>query len=815
MIKNYGVDSKISIKQVLSAIALILMLTVSAFIVTTPVVNAKMATVAKISVTPGTVGLGQYVLVTGWVTPQPQVTGSIYHDFVITITKPDGTTYTKMMDSDTPGTFWFTYTPEQIGTYSAKLTWAGDADMQGSESVSYPFSVNQTQVPLFPDTPLPSGYWQRPITDVNRDWYVLGGAWMETGRNERDVMGSCFNPYSTAPSSSHILWVLNTGMGGLSGGEYGATNIATAPAKVIMLGRAYYMSGGIHCVDLSTGQELWNPPIAASGSIFALPGGSAPSNTGSAATATPSIWITSGASMIQYNAYTGAMMKNVTGIGASSRIARTVMDERGIFYISLYDVNSNFLSLTKWDSTKATAAGGWASGIIWEAKNETLNIPPQALSNLLVWQAGGIIFMSPNGGNYNAAFNDTTGELMWNIQRTDILGFEGAGGVADGIGFAPGSNDMKIHGYNMTTGEEVWQSEPATYPWGSFCAYQAGIAYGMYYYGSYDGYIRALNVTNGQTIWKFYSGDSGYETPYGTWAFYGTPAIADGKVYMATTEHSPTDPVTRGNRLYCFDAFTGDLMWSIMGCQGQSAIADGVLVSSDGYSSNMFAFAKGETATTVSAPDTVIPMGTPVLVKGTVVDLSPAQPNTPAISDADMTAWMEYLHMQQPLPDGTSTYKFYPAGTPTDFTGTGVSVKLTAIDSNGHSIDLGTATSDASGLYSLMWTPPAEGKYTIVANFEGSNSYYASYAETVVGVSAASSSSSSSASPTTTASSSAASPGLSESPSSSAAVSPSTVESQAPASTGTSSTTIYIAVAAVVVIVAVVVAALVLRKRSK
>jgi hypothetical protein len=252
-----------------------------------------------------------------------------------------------------------------------------------------------------------------------------------------------------------------------------------------------------------------------------------------------------------------------------------------------------------------------------------------------------------------------------------------------------------------------------------------------------------------------------------------------------------------------------------MGCKGQSAIADGVLVSSDGYSSNMFAFAKGETATTVSAPDTVIPMGTPVLVKGTVVDLSPAQPNTPAISDADMTAWMEYLHMQQPLPDGTSTYKFYPAGTPTDFTGTGVSVKLTAIDSNGHSIDLGTATSDASGLYSLMWTPPAEGKYTIVANFEGSNSYYASYAETVVGVSAASSSSSSSASPTTTASSSAASPGLSESPSSSAAVSPSTVESQAPASTGTSSTTIYIAVAAVVVIVAVVVAALVLRKRSK
>ena len=47
---------------------------------------------------------------------------------------------------------------------------------------------------------------------------------------------------------------------------------------------------------------------------------------------------------------------------------------------------------------------------------------------------------------------------------------------------------------------------------------------------------------------------------------------------------------------------------------------------------------------------------------------------------------------------------------------------------------IGTATSDMSGFYSIQWTPEHEGKYTIIATFEGSKSYYSSYAETAVGV---------------------------------------------------------------------------------
>ncbi len=69
---------------------------------------------------------------------------------------------------------------------------------------------------------------------------------------------------------------------------------------------------------------------------------------------------------------------------------------------------------------------------------------------------------------------------------------------------------------------------------------------------------------------------------------------------------------------------------------------------------------------------------------------------------------------------------------------TGVPVKLTAVDPNGNYHDLGTATSDMSGLYSALWTPPVEGKYTVIATFEGSNSYGSSYAETAFGVVSAS-----------------------------------------------------------------------------
>ncbi len=120
---------------------------------------------------------------------------------------------------------------------------------------------------------------------------------------------------------------------------------------------------------------------------------------------------------------------------------------------------------------------------------------------------------------------------------------------------------------------------------------------------------------------------------------------------------------------------------------------------------------------TVLAP-TVVPAGSSVLIQGTVTDRSPGQKDTPAVSDVNMTAWMEHLHMQKPLTGDVE----------------GVPVELFAVGPDGRKISIGTVTSDSAGLFMMLWTPPSEGAYKVVANFTGTESYWGSSAETALGV---------------------------------------------------------------------------------
>jgi hypothetical protein len=64
----------------------------------------------------------------------------------------------------------------------------------------------------------------------------------------------------------------------------------------------------------------------------------------------------------------------------------------------------------------------------------------------------------------------------------------------------------------------------------------------------------------------------------------------------------------------------------------------------------------------------------------------------------------------------------------------GVEVKLEVLDPNGNFYEIDTVKSDGAGMFKKMWTPDTESEYTIIATFEGSESYWPSYAETAVGV---------------------------------------------------------------------------------
>jgi hypothetical protein len=139
----------------------------------------------------------------------------------------------------------------------------------------------------------------------------------------------------------------------------------------------------------------------------------------------------------------------------------------------------------------------------------------------------------------------------------------------------------------------------------------------------------------------------------------------------------------------------------------------------DGYT---YCFGKGKSETTVSGPQTAVPLGTAMAITGSVLDMSPAQPGTPCVSVESMETQMEYLHMQMPI-DGVAH----------DQTITGVPVTLTAIDSDGFSYNIGTVTTSGyHGTFGKSWTPPKQDTFEIVASFEGDESYGSSSASTYV-----------------------------------------------------------------------------------
>jgi len=789
----------------LASIALILTLTIAASLITcVPVASAKRSVTGFISVSPKIVGLGQTITVNAWISPPPLAIAGlgiagypVFEQLYVVFTKPDGTTVSKgPFKSYQEGTIFASYVPDKLGDWSAKLTWAGDKDNEGTVSQPFAFTVQQEPVPPQPGVPLPTGYWARPINAENREWaQITGEWWMSAYSAGYNGSRNFFNPYSKAPETAHILWKHQYLLGGIIGGEFGDARYASTyyPSvyPITMGGRVYYMwNNDAYCLDMQTGEELWvarvrdGPSSRPEGSMAAAPAllmaydnlADRPQSQWS-----PWLWVWNTTNIMKYDAFTGVLVWSLTPPpGATFGLTSFVAIE-GYAYTAMGGNWSG--KLVKWDlwegrrdATMLTVGGqNFTSKIVWSKPMPSLG-----------WQiSGDVIFFASGNNNGTAAMDAKTGEMLWNIKRENQV--TNLGTSAYGKSFWPNDNDMRWHAYNTLTGAEVWVSEPAEFPWGAFWAYGSGAAYGKVYGLCYDGHVYAYDAETGKTVWKFSSGYTPY-TPYNTWPFWGHPAIADGKIYVGTGEHTMGDPMLRGLRLYSLNATTGDELWSMsFGGAGSKAIADGKLIVGNEYDNTLYAFDKGQTAATVTASPKVTAKGSSILIEGTITDQSPAQPGTPAIADESMTAWMEYLHMQKTIPANA----------------TGVPVKLTAIDPNGNTQDIGTVTSDVKGNFAFAWTPPVPGLYTVTAAFDGSKSYYSSDVETAFFVSEAPA-----ASPTATPTPA---PVATSTPTPITTVSP----SPAPQPEAGPSTDMYIiAAAAAVIIVVVAVAALVLRKRK-
>jgi hypothetical protein len=842
-----------------------------------PVSNAHdpawtIPTYAYISVAPNPVGVDQTCIIVFWLNwPPPSAAGAggdRWQNLTIDIVKPDGSkTVLGPFNSDPVGSYYAQFTPDQPGQYTLTFNFPGQkASLYGPTGIAGSNSayVNDTFLPShatttltvqtdpienLPSYPLPTTYWSRPVEGQNIEWAKLVSNWLGTPQ----IVGK-LQPNGIAPSSAHIMWKKPLQAGGIVGGNYAVNDAmpfysGTAyegkfSSPLIMNGRLYYnlprsgspTGNGYVCVDLQTGEQIYwqNMTMPTFGQLYdyesmnqhgVIPNGylwrsvNDPRNGGT-------VWMA-------YDPIDGNWLFNETNVPSGTQVYGPNGE------ILIYQLNYTGRWLALWNNTAAHDLTGSSDPNDWTS------------SSYYQWRPIGKNVNASNAYSWNVSIPDLNGlnapAIVRAIPDDVIIGTSTTmGGLAGtstpnpytiwAISLKPESRGNLLwiknytappnnltrsiaqvdpvsrvivineketlcyYGISMDTGEELWGPTPREADFNYYADVglpRNNIAYGRLYSVGYGGFCYCYDLKNGSLLWT-YRAPAGFASPYGNYPL-GIGAIADGKIYLYTTEHSANSPLIPGVKIRCVDAYTGQEVWSIFsyGSQNSMAVADGYLVFLNLYDMQIYCIGKGPSATTVTAPQVAVPKGTSVLITGTVTDQTPANKGTPAISDASMAEWMQYLHMQKPLPANV----------------TGVEVTLTAIYPDGQSEVIGTAQTDIGGTYGIAWTPKAEGTYSIIANFTGTESYGSSYATTrlLVGPSQPAPTlpgeTTPTVAPTKTASPTAPS---TTSPTTSPVASPTAV----PPPTENASISIYIAIVAAVIIAVVIATALILKKRK-
>jgi hypothetical protein len=831
--------------------------------------NKQITTYAFIATNPNPIGVGQPLQVSMWLSDPPPTAagagGDRWIGFKVYITKPDGTTEIKgPYTSDAVGGAYFTYYPTQVGNYTFQMKYLGGQTIVASffdfgtftfmtinntylasDSNIMTLTVQSDPVVNPPQTPLPTSYWTRPISGLNLQWSQVSGNWLMTAWNYTGRgfdSGPAFCGEGTSPNSAHILWTKPMTFGGLVGGQGGVTSFTDGRSyeyyfkpPVVISGRLYYNSIaaeeprtigemgnlGIVCVDMKDGSTIFTIPnqTLSFGQIYTY-------NSPNQAGALAYLWVNSGSNWKLYDAWSGNYILTIANVTTGTT---TIGSDGSILTYSLaYSAVNQTYVLTKWNSSRAIPpppGGGssdwqwrpytWAGqtidgrrGIEWQTLAQ--NISGQSFSSFtgnVYIDGNNLVAVVINASDplgkgsqfieYSLKDGSYQGSALMQLP-TDVPAVESLitiaafqnYGLFEGVFYEFMKATMQYVAYDVKTGQVKWISDPFTNPWGMYVPSMLG-AWGIFYSAEYDGVIHAYENSGGTEIWQFFPGSSGFQTPYGVWPFYsGLTGTADGKIIATTSEHgNGVEPLYSGEAIYVVNASTGVGIWNMTGWFEQPAIADGKLLSHNCYDNQIYCFGKGPSAITVEAPLSAVTQGSKIIIQGTVTDQSPGAKGTPAISDADMSAWMAYQYEQQSIPNNAK----------------GVTVKLTAVDPNLNTIELGTVTSDVSGNYALMWSPPLEGLYTIIATFEGSQSYYGSYAVTHVASNPAGA-----VAPT-------ASPTLAPTatPTATPTAAPTASPSIAPTPPGTGlGTEVYIAIAAVVIIAVIAAVAVVLRRRK-
>jgi outer membrane protein assembly factor BamB len=569
-------------------------------------------------------------------------------------------------------------------------------------------------------------------------------------------------------------------------------------APIIMQGILYYtvypgastFSSGWVAVDLHTGQTLWtktsaqvNGEVLRCGQIF---NEITPNQYGAQAylwsePASASGFMAAGAYMSMYDAMTGNWILNITNTPALTLTEDDHGDLIGYYVNSSTNpltFQTSGQSLSMWNSTAdiniglgGSPSSGYPSGLadnwMWRPTqgaqidfkygvewskplsnnvsgvnlyDNGISLAISAVSDNAVVLTGTNLgfsaFLYEPGWEIETGYSAIDGHQLWApVNRTLTpysIVYSSSLWSGSGVYVELTESTLSIAAYNLNTGVLAWGpiALPNVSPFSSLGA-NAVVANGTIYIWLYGGDVYAYNLGDGSLKWQYHTPSGGYESPYGVeplWTFtVGT--VADGKLFVPEG-HMYSPPLFHNAQQLALNITDGKVIWSIDAFDVTSApaISDGVMTTLNAYDNQVYGYGKGPTKVTVNAPAASIEQGKSLVISGTVTDISAGAqqqavaanfPNgLPAVSDTSMSLWMEHVYMQQPFQSNT----------------TGVPVSLSVIDTNGNTRPIGSATTDSTGAFSYQWTPDITGKYTVIATFTGSESYYPASSEASFGV---------------------------------------------------------------------------------
>jgi hypothetical protein len=654
---------------------------------------------------------------------------------------------------------------------------------QPSQSEVYTLTVQEEPISWPATVPLPTEYWTRPIYAQNNDqWYAIGGNWLGLGistfanTGQYNQQGS-YAPYTTAPNSAHILWTKPVAFGGTMGGEFGndqqsnywsTSQYQPKFAPIIIQDILYYVKypgstsnpAGWEAVNLHTGKTIWTQNYTTVLRCGQIMNYLSPNQYGGIAYlwATGSVpgVVSTGTTYSMYDAMTGNYVLSIVN---STSVSKILLDDHGGLIGYYTNSSAGKTSLTVWNSTKTIMRGvsgtgdpnGWQwnppqngalafqNGIEWSAPiNTTYNGTPISLGIsgmtndvVLMTYTSSLSSSFQPGWMIQAGYSAKDGHLLWGpLNRTEVVNSRvniASESMSDGVWIETDQSALTATGYELSTGTKLWGpiALPNANPYSSLGMRYTTGPNGTVMLWTYGGDAYSITARTGNFNFEYHTPSSGYESPYGIWPLwtFQVGTVADGKLFLPIG-HMYSPPLFHDAQQLAINITDGTLVWSILAFDVTSApaISDGVMTTLNAYDNQIYAWGKGPTKITVTAPNVGITTATPITIQGTITDNSAGSeqeavaanfPNgLPCISEASQSAWMEYVYMQQPRPTNA----------------TGVPIIINVVDANGNFRTIGTTTSNVYGTYSLTWTPDISGDYTIIASFTGSESYYSSTA---------------------------------------------------------------------------------------